>query len=115
MNQNNEDLVVLWSTADREVSLKMVFLYIFNARKYEWWKNITLIIWGPSANLLSQDFELQERLQEIKEKGVKLEACLVCTDMYGVTKRLEDFGVDVKKMGIPLTEYIKKGKNILTF
>lgn len=115
MVENKDKLVVLWTSGDREVAIKMVFMYVLNSRLNNWWDDIILIVWGPSADLLSQDYELQEYLMRIKEQGVALEACINCTDMYGVTKRLTDLGIDVKLMGTPLTNYIKEGRNIITF
>jgi len=41
-----EKLVVLWTSGDAEVAKKMVFMYVYNAKKYEWWDEITFIIWG---------------------------------------------------------------------
>ena len=115
MAENNDKLVIIWSSNDREVALKMVFMYTLNSKLNGWWDNITLIVWGPSTNLLSTDYELQEYIQKIKEHGVKLEACKTCSDMYGVTQKLLNLGIDVKFMGIPLTQYIKEGRNIITF
>ena len=56
--QNNEKLVILWSSGDREAALKMVFMYTYNAKKYEWWDDLTLLVWGPSAKLLSEDITM---------------------------------------------------------
>jgi hypothetical protein len=36
------------------------------------WKEVSLIVWGPSAKLLAADTELQEHVIEMKEAGVKL-------------------------------------------
>jgi hypothetical protein len=47
--------------------------------------------------------------------GVKVEACLACTDSYGVTEQLRKMGVEVKYMGKPLTDLIKQGSKTLTF
>lgn len=115
MIENKDKLVVVWTSGDRDLAIKMVFMYVLNSRLNNWWEDITLIIWGPAANLLSQDYELQEYLEKIKEQNVTLEACLVCTDMYGVTKKLSDLGIDVKLMGPPLTNYIKEGRKVITF
>lgn len=115
MIENKDKLVIIWSSGDREVALKMVFMYTLNSKLYNWWDDITLIVWGPSTNLLSTDYELQEYIQKIRENGVKLEACKTCADMYGVTQKLSNLGIDVKFMGIPLTQYIKEGRKIITF
>jgi hypothetical protein len=108
-------LVVLWTSADREVALKMAFMYTLNAKKNGWWKDITLIVWGPSARLASEDREIQEHLKAMKEQGIVLEACKACTDMYGVSEELSELGVDIKWMGVPLTDYLKGNYKVLTF
>lgn len=115
MIQENEKLVVLWTSGDVEVAKKMVFMYTYNAKKYGWWKDISFIIWGPSSKLLSEDTELQDILKKMKEEGIKLEACKACADEYGVSDKLTKLGVDVKYMGTVLTEYIKSEKHVITF
>jgi hypothetical protein len=112
---NSDSLVVLWTSGDKEVATKMVFMYTLNAKKRKWWAAVTLIVWGPSAKLLSEDADLQQKIAEMKAEGIKLEACKACADQYGISSSLENLGIDVKYMGIPLTEYIKKGEHILTF
>ena len=47
--KEDRELVVLWTSGDREVALKMVFMYIFNAKSRGWWEEIRLIIWGNFA------------------------------------------------------------------
>jgi hypothetical protein len=111
----NERLVVVWSSGDRDVALNIVFMYTLNAKAKGWWKDVTLIVWGPSAKLLTFDPELQERVRKMKEAGVVLEACKACSDEYGVSEGLLKMGIDVKYMGQPLTAYIKEGRHILTF
>jgi len=106
-------LVVVWTSGDREVALKMVFMYTFNSRKFEWWDDITLVVWGPSARLLSEDEELQDYIRRIDSAGVTLKACKGCADMYGVSEALESLGIEVKYMG-ELTNYIKEGRHVLT-
>ena len=103
-----DELVVLWTSGDREVALKMAFMYTYNSRRFKWgWKNVTLVVWGPSAKLLVSDTELQEHVIEMKEKGVKLLACKKCSDMYGVSNDLRRLGIEVKYMGKPLTDYLR--------
>ena len=108
-------LVLLWSSGDREVAEKMVFMYALNSRSRGWWKEVTLIIWGPSSKLISEDIELQDYLEKLKGAHVKLEACITCADMYRVSKKLASLGVDVKAMGSVLTDYIKQGRSVITF
>lgn len=110
-----EKLVVVWSSADREVALHMVFMYTKNSKLKEWWKNVCLVVWGPSAKLLTEDDELQDELVNLKKAGVELQACKACADRYGVSAQLENLGVDVVYMGKPLTDYLKGGCSVLTF
>lgn len=110
-----DSLVVVWSSGDRDVADKMVFMYTLNSKLKQWWKEVTLIIWGPSAKLISEDQELQDYLDKLKDAGVILEACITCSDMYRVSKKLATLGVDVKPMGLPLTGYLKEGRAVITF
>ncbi len=112
-----DKLVVVWTSGDRDVALKMVFMYTYNAStaRFGWWQDITLVVWGPSSKLLSVDKELQEYLTKMKEAGITLEACKACADMYEVSDELTELGVDVKYMGDVLTGYIREGRHVLTF
>ncbi len=110
-----DSLVVLWSSGDREVALKMVFMYTLNARLRSWWREVRFVVWGPSAKLLSEDAELREQIGRMKEAGVVLEACKACADLYGVSGALEALGIEVRYMGVPLTGYLKEGRRVLTF
>jgi len=114
MLAEDEKLVILWTSGDRDVALKMVFMYTYNAKKNDWWKDITLVVWGPSAKLLTEDSELQEYMQRIMEVGVEVRACKGCADQYGVSEKLEALGVTVLYIGKELTDYIKQGRNVLT-
>lgn len=115
MSQNEEELVILWTSGDKEVALNMVFMYALNSRLNGWWASIRLIIWGPSARLASEDEEIQDKIKEIIREGVIVDACKTCADNYGVSEQLEELGVSVRRMGEPLTDFIKEGRRILTF
>lgn len=103
-----DELAVLWTSGDREVALKMAFMYTLNSKRFNWgWKNVTLVVWGPSSKLLAADTELQEYVSRMKEAGVKLLACKKCSDMYGVSDNLRRLDIEVKYMGKPLTDYLR--------
>jgi len=108
------ELIVLWASRDKEAALNMAFMYAYNSLARGWWEAVTLIVWGPSADLLSLDSDLQTEIARLKQGGVKLVACKACADRYGVASQLEDLGVEVQYMGQPLTEYLKKGYRILS-
>jgi hypothetical protein len=111
-----DTLVVVWSSGDRDVALKMAFMYTLNAKRRGWWKEVALIVWGPSARLLTEDRELQGRIEEMKEAGVGLLACKACSDSYGVSERLEQLGIEVKYMGEPFTQILKDDRQrVITF
>jgi hypothetical protein len=110
-----DKLVVLWTTGDKEVALKMVHMYVSNAMIHEWWQDIHLIVWGPSAKLLSEDEDLKESVAEMLRHGVKISACKACADSYNVTTILRNMEIDIQYMGVPLTEYLKSDTKIITF
>jgi hypothetical protein len=108
-------LVVVWTSGDREVAIKMVYMYTYNAKKNGWWDNIRFIVWGPSSKLLSEDKELQDYTQKMKDAGVEVFACKACADMYGVSEKLEELGLEVKYIGKDLTEMLQGGWTHLAF
>jgi hypothetical protein len=114
MTKKEDSLIVLWASGDPEVALKMVFMYTLNCKLQGWWNEVTLIVWGPSAKILSENVQLQKSIQKMKEAGVILEACKACADLYHVSPKLKELGIDVKYMGQPLTDYLKSDKVVLS-
>jgi hypothetical protein len=108
-------LAVLWTSGDRDVALKMTFMYTLNAKTQGWFDEVTLIVWGPSSKLLAEDPELQTEVARMAEAGIELVACKACADSYGVSEALEGIGIEVKYMGQPLTEMLKGDWKVLTF
>lgn len=111
----SDTLVILWTSGDPEVALNMVFMYAFNAKAHGWWKEITLVVWGPSAKLAAENEKIRKGLKELHDSGIKLEACKACSDEYGVSARLVELGIAVRYMGEPLTGYLKSGARVITF
>jgi len=111
----SDSLLVVWTSGDREVAQKMVFMYCKNSKLKNWWSRVRLIIWGPSAQLLAKDKDLQGELEELKAAGVELQACKACADLYGVADKLKSLGVEVLYIGGPFTEMLKTGWTCLTF
>ena len=106
--------LILWTSGDREVALKMVFMYAYNCKKRGWMDTVRLLVWGPSAKLLSEDTELQEQLEGLKEVGVELYACKGCADLYGVSDKLSSLDVKVMYTGTMLAELQRRGWHVLT-
>jgi hypothetical protein len=116
VQEQSPNLAIVWTSGDRDVALKMVFMYALNAKRREWASQVELIVWGPSAKLLSHDVELQEQVAAMQEVGVVFKACKACSDSYGVSEKLQELGVNVKYMGVELTEFIADpGWHTITF
>ena len=114
-NTASDTLVVLWSSGDPEVAEKACLMYANAAKKYNWFKEVILIVWGPSEKLLVENSLLKEKVASMKKNGVIVEACIACSNMYGVTNDLKVCEVDVKGMGVPLTHYLKRGYKIISY
>ena len=108
-------LAVIWSSGDPMIAHKVCFMYTHNAKRRGWFDEVTLIVWGPSAELLTRDASLQEAIKAMKADGVVLEACKACSDSYGASETLTELGIDVKYMGVPLTEMLQGDWQVLTF
>ena len=110
-----DKLLIVWSSEEKEVATKLILLYgsVMLERKY--WDEATIMLWGPSARLLAQDIELQEKVKIVQETGVKFNACVVCTDEYGVSQKLQELGIELIHTGEMLTQSLKDGTKLITF
>ncbi len=117
ISADTSKLAVIWSSGDPEVAEKVCFMYTHAAKRAKWFDKVVLIVWGPSAKLLSENTELQKKIKAMAKDGVKLQACVACARMYGddVVKKLKDLGIEVKGMGVPLSNYLKNDWKTLTF
>jgi hypothetical protein len=111
----SDTLVVVWSSGDPEVAEKACLMYAHAAKKYNWFKEVILIVWGPSEKLLTENVKLKEKVASMKKDGIIVEACIACSNMYGVTPALKECQVDVKGMGVPLTKYLKRGYKVISY
>ena len=107
-------LYVLWTNADPVTADKMVFMFTINSRIRGWWEQVTLIIWGATAKLTSENPAIQKRIREALDAGVHVTACKACADQLGVTDALEGLGIEVKYWGEPLTDILKADEKLLT-
>jgi hypothetical protein len=116
MTDTNQDrLVIVWTSDDPYTAERMVLMYAHAAKTAGWFKDVTVIIWGPSAKMVAENIKIQEKLKNMQNDGVEIRACIVCANMYEVTLDLKTMGFDVQGMGKPLTDYLKSGANVLTF
>ncbi len=50
-------------------------MYTYNAKKQGWFDEVVLIVWGPSAKLLSENKMVQDYVKKMQDAGIKVEAC----------------------------------------
>jgi hypothetical protein len=109
-----DHLHILWTNADPVTAEKMVFMYAANALKFEWWKRVTIIIWGSTATLTAENASIQSQVKEMLAGGVEFSACKACADELGVTASLEELGVEVIYWGEPLTRLLRENCTMLS-
>jgi hypothetical protein len=107
-------LYILWTNADFITSEKMVFMYATNSMLHSWWENVTVIIWGATAQLAAENPAIRERINLARQAGVFFSACKACAEQLGVTDKLLEQGIEVKFWGEGLTEIIKEGEHLIT-
>jgi hypothetical protein len=111
----SDTLVVLWSSGDAEVAEKACLMYTSAAKKFKWFNEVILVVWGPSEKLLAENAVLKGKVAALEKSGVIVQACIACSNMYGVTDTLKVCQVDVKGMGVPLTKYLKRGYRVVSY
>ena len=111
----NDKLVVLWTSGDPYVAERVCLMYTHAAKTQNWFDEVVLVVWGPSAKLISENIKLRKKVKAMEKDGVVLKACIACANSYGVAEELREFGFEVKGMGKPLTEYLKSDAKVLTF
>ena len=109
-----EKLNILWVNDNPEASHNMLFMYAINSKLKEWWSEVEIIIWGPSALLVATDESLQAKIKKALDSGVKITACKACAENYKVENTLATLGIEVKYMGLPLTQKLKNNEKLIT-
>jgi len=108
-------LVVIWTSADKEVAMKTALAYPLNSKLNGWMQNVTVLVWGPSVQLLAKDKEIQNIFTYMKQAGVNVFVDKKCVDEYKVAKDIEALKLEIRSLGKPLTVFIMQKRNILTF
>lgn len=109
-----EKLNILWTSDNKDTIFNMISMYAINSKKRNWWEEVNLIMWGASVRLAAMDTQVQTEIRIMLDEGVHIEACKDCADRFQASEVLEKLGVNVRYMGIPLTEYLKAGEKVLT-
>lgn len=114
--KQQEKLVVVWTSDDPYVADRVALMYTHAAKNNDWFNEVTLIIWGPSAKLTSENLKIQEKLHTMQKDGVEIRACIACANAYGIANDLKKLGFEVDGMGKPLTDYLKDpSTHVITF
>ena len=114
VDSSEDGLLVLWTTADRETALHMVFMYTANARRHGWWPQVTLLVWGAATRALCEDQVLRAGLAGVQAAGVDVIACRRCAELLDRVDALKALGVKVFYTGEYLTDWLKSGKRLLS-
>ncbi len=115
INTASDTLVVVWASGDPEVAMKSCLMYAHAAKKYKWFNEVILVIWGPSEKAVIENATLKDKVAAMKKDGIIVEACIACANMYSVTNDLKVCEIDVKGEGVPLTKYLKRGYKVITY
>jgi len=107
-------LTILWTNDNIITTEKMVFMYGINAKAKDWWNEVTIIIWGATVKLVSENKQIQELIEEAKLEGVHVTACKGCADQLGVTEILEGLDIEVVYHGLTLTQILKNDEKLIT-
>jgi hypothetical protein len=115
-DQPTGKLMVVWTSADPDVADKVCLMYTHAAKAYGWFAEVTLVVWGPSQRLLVGDPAIQAKVRAMQEDGIVVEACIACARKLELVEELEELGIEVKGMGVPLTGALKDpDTELLTF
>lgn len=110
----DDQVHIIWTSPDKGIAKNFAFMYALNSKLKQWWQEVHLIVWGPSAQLLAEDAELQASIAVLLESGVHVSACRRCAENYGVVGQLEALGLEVIYMGEPLTKILRSGERVIT-
>jgi hypothetical protein len=110
----NQELLILWTNDNIGTAFNMVLMYAENAKIQGWWENVTLLVWGSSSKLVSENSEIQNYIQILLKEKVRVIACKQCAENYNIVENLEKQGIEVFYTGQFLTEWIKEEKKLIT-
>ena len=113
-HQKNDKLIILWISQDADSALNMAFMYAKNSKLHEWWNDVDLYIWGPSAVLAVENEKIKEEFKLLRHVGVNLKACVACASRYGVVDELRRLDIEVLPLGPLLSEELKAQTKIIT-
>lgn len=109
-----QEAKILWTTDNKETALNMVCLYAHNAKLKGWMQEVTILVWGASQELINKDKEIQAKVKQMIEDGVKVVACLKCAENLEIVEGLRECHIDVFYTGEFLSQWIQSGETVIT-
>lgn len=102
-----ENLLIVISSDNLDSTMKFPLLYGGVSLPRGYWREVQIMFWGASIELLSKNKEMQEKVVLMQKDGVIFSSCIVCAEDYGVVEELEALGVSCNHTGELLTLALK--------
>ena len=112
--EREEHLYILWTASDPDTSANMVLMYAANSLLRDWWKRVTVIVWGGAQKAVLDNEMVHHKFLLARQSGVEFSACISCAVNQGLTDRLKDEGIELIPWGEKMTEVIKEGFHMIT-
>jgi hypothetical protein len=109
-----DELVVIWRSGDADMFHTGVYLFTLNAKRFHWFDQVTLLLWGPSQKLLLADADVQRKVKEMQSAGVRVVADIDPSLDYDIESELRAVPIEVTIMGGQLVGVLKRGVRILS-
>lgn len=104
------------ASGDKDVVLEVALFYPLTVAKEGWMKDVKVVLFGPSEDLVARDENVQKRIKRLQEEGgIEIKACKYCSDKSGISEKLEAMGITVEYVSPIMAQWIKDGWANLTF
>ncbi|MFV0497309.1 MAG: DsrE family protein [Candidatus Fimivivens sp.] len=110
---NKKKLAIVWISVDKRAAIDMALLYARDSLINGWWKQVELILWGPSVQSAAESKDVQGELELLQGLGIPIRVCMACAVRYGVANQLMALGYEVKGMGEHLTELLAGNEPVM--
>lgn len=100
---NNNKLTIVWLSVDKQAAIDMALLYARDSILNGWWREIELILWGPTVETAAENDAVKQEIEILSSLGADIKACYSCAARYGTVEKLRAMNVEVDGMGEHLT------------
>lgn len=108
------ELLILWTSDNRDTFENLLYTYVSEAVSEGWFDEVTIISWGASQIMLSEDNLVKEKIKMLSKQGVKVIACKKSYENMYVEKKLAEIDIEMIYAGEFLSDWLKSGKPTLT-